>query len=291
MRSSQILLSLVLTLSASSVLMAQAQQPAPAPMSIYTGSFGGGLALTGGNTDTKSFNFTFNLVRDPKTKNVFKADALYLRSSQNDVLTLHRSSLRLRVDGFIAANELDRVHLIAHSMGGLDARYLISKLGYLSNGIAASDYRPTNQHGEVQQILGAVVLAALREALVVLVHPVALLTEADRIAHRGGGQRIVGVLLERHLVGTNGERALRDHDIADERAGLRLDVDVAGIRGIVDRLVAIGGGGVRERRRGGQRQGEGGNDDTAQHDCRISHFGDSGWKLPRTPDLTFAVRV
>jgi putative salt-induced outer membrane protein YdiY len=95
MRSSLVLLCLVLTLSASPIAMAQAQQ-APAPMSIYTGSFGGGLALTGGNTDTKSFNFTFNLVRDPKTKNVFKADALYLRSSQNDVLTLHRSSLKLR---------------------------------------------------------------------------------------------------------------------------------------------------------------------------------------------------
>lgn len=65
-------------------------------MSIYSGSFGGGFALTSGNTDTKNFNLTFSLVRDPKTKNVFKADALYLRGSQNDVLTLHRSSLRLR---------------------------------------------------------------------------------------------------------------------------------------------------------------------------------------------------
>jgi hypothetical protein len=32
---------------------------------------------------------------------------------------------------------------------------LISKLGYLANGISSSDYRPTNQHGEVQQLLRA----------------------------------------------------------------------------------------------------------------------------------------
>ena len=30
---------------------------------------------------------------------------------------------------------------------------LISKLGYLSNGLAASDHKPTDQHAEVRQIL------------------------------------------------------------------------------------------------------------------------------------------
>ncbi|MEP7345554.1 MAG: sialidase, partial [Gemmatimonadaceae bacterium] len=43
--------------------------------------------------------------------------------------------------------------------GGQDgvrfASKLISKLGYLANGIAASDYKPTNQHVEVQGILDA----------------------------------------------------------------------------------------------------------------------------------------
>jgi putative salt-induced outer membrane protein YdiY len=95
MRSSLVLLCLVLTLSSNAFAVAQAQQPA-APMSIYSGSFGGGFALTSGNTDTTNYNLTFNLVRDPKTKNVFKADALYLRGSQDDVLTLHRSALKLR---------------------------------------------------------------------------------------------------------------------------------------------------------------------------------------------------
>lgn len=42
--------------------------------------------------------------------------------------------------------------------GGQDgvrfASRLISKLGYLANGMAGSDYRPTDQHGEVQKLLG-----------------------------------------------------------------------------------------------------------------------------------------
>jgi hypothetical protein len=41
--------------------------------------------------------------------------------------------------------------------GGQDgvrfAAKLISKLGYLANGIASSDYKPTNQHAEVQRLL------------------------------------------------------------------------------------------------------------------------------------------
>jgi hypothetical protein len=45
-------------------------QTPPATMKVYAGSFGGGFALTGGNTDTKNFNLSFDMVRDPKTKNV-----------------------------------------------------------------------------------------------------------------------------------------------------------------------------------------------------------------------------
>jgi putative salt-induced outer membrane protein YdiY len=84
----------VLLLSVFLCPKAIAQAPAPTP--VYTGSFGGGLALTGGNTDTRNFNLAFNLVRDPKTKNIFKTDFLYLRGTQNDVLSLDRSSLKVR---------------------------------------------------------------------------------------------------------------------------------------------------------------------------------------------------
>jgi putative salt-induced outer membrane protein YdiY len=72
-----------------------AQAPAQPPK-LYTGSFGGGFALTGGNTDTKNFNLTFDMVRDPKTNNVIKANASYLRGSQSDVLTLDRTLFNIR---------------------------------------------------------------------------------------------------------------------------------------------------------------------------------------------------
>jgi putative salt-induced outer membrane protein YdiY len=51
------------------------------PVKIYTGNFGAGLAVTGGNTDTQNFNLSFELTRDPKSKSVMKANGLYLRSN------------------------------------------------------------------------------------------------------------------------------------------------------------------------------------------------------------------
>jgi putative salt-induced outer membrane protein len=77
-----------------SLPLAWGQQP-PA-MKVYTGSFGGGFALTGGNSDTKNFNLTFDLVRDPKTRNVIKANASYLRGTQTDVLSLDRTAFNVR---------------------------------------------------------------------------------------------------------------------------------------------------------------------------------------------------
>jgi len=76
--------------------VAAAQAPAPAPVPVNTGSFGGGIALTSGNTDTKNFNLAFSFAHDPKTRNVVKVTALYLRGTQNKVLSLDRSSLVFR---------------------------------------------------------------------------------------------------------------------------------------------------------------------------------------------------
>ena len=75
--------------------LAIAQTPAgPAP--VYTGNVGGGFAITGGNTDTNNFNLTAAMVRDPKTRNVIKAGAAYLRGDQNNILNLDRTSFNLR---------------------------------------------------------------------------------------------------------------------------------------------------------------------------------------------------
>jgi putative salt-induced outer membrane protein YdiY len=57
---------------------------------------GGGLALTGGNTDTQTFNLSGEIVRDPQTRNLIKASASYLRGDQNDVLNLDRTAINIR---------------------------------------------------------------------------------------------------------------------------------------------------------------------------------------------------
>jgi triacylglycerol lipase len=70
---------------------------------------------------------------DPAIVAALQADGFYvLRDAVPPVDSVeHRATeLARQVDTFIAANQLERVHVIAHSMGGLDARYLISTLGY-----------------------------------------------------------------------------------------------------------------------------------------------------------------
>jgi len=126
MRSSLILAAFAVALSTAQFARAQAQAPAQqpaAPMSIYSGSFGGGFALTGGNTDTANYNLTFNFVRDPKMRSVFKVDALYLRASQNDILTLHRSAAKARYE----YNLTSRV-------------FLFGEFGYLRDEFKQIDY-------------------------------------------------------------------------------------------------------------------------------------------------------
>jgi len=82
----------------SSLALAQAPAPAPAapPAREYSGSFGGGITLTGGNTDTRSYNLAFNHIHERKNGNTDKITALYLRGEQNDVLTLDRASVIFR---------------------------------------------------------------------------------------------------------------------------------------------------------------------------------------------------
>ena len=71
----------------------RAREPPPP---IWTGSLGAGLSLNSGNTDTSSYNLTFEAVRDPKKKWIFRTDGLYLRSEENDVDTADKSTLNVR---------------------------------------------------------------------------------------------------------------------------------------------------------------------------------------------------
>ena len=71
--------------------------PDPPPPALQ-GSLGAGLALTTGNTDTSSFNLGFNMVYDPKTHSLFKADLFYLRSASDGVATTDKAGANLRYE-------------------------------------------------------------------------------------------------------------------------------------------------------------------------------------------------
>lgn len=68
---------------------------------------------------------------DPAIVAALKADGYYvLRDSVPgvDSVAVRAAALATQVDAFVAANKLASVHIIAHSMGGLDSRYLLSTL-------------------------------------------------------------------------------------------------------------------------------------------------------------------
>lgn len=76
-----------------------AQAP-PSPQALppgpWTATAGAGLALTSGNSDTLTFNVTFDATHDARTRNVLKGTGLYLRGQQNDALVANRLSLAFR---------------------------------------------------------------------------------------------------------------------------------------------------------------------------------------------------
>ena len=74
---------------------AQSQTP-PATPQVWTGNFGAGLALTNGNTDTRNFNVSFGVVRDPKARSVLRSNGLYLRGDSSDKLIANQMSFVLR---------------------------------------------------------------------------------------------------------------------------------------------------------------------------------------------------
>ncbi len=81
-------------------------EPPPPPL---TGSLSAGLSMTSGNTDTSAFNVAFNLVYDPKTHGVFKADAFYLRSTTNGDATTDKAAGSLRYEYALT----DRIYAFA----------------------------------------------------------------------------------------------------------------------------------------------------------------------------------
>lgn len=103
---------------------ADAQPAAPAePAGPLTGTISAGWALTSGNRDTSTLNLGYELVYDPKTRNLIKSDALFLRGETEGELTAER----------LGFNGRDEYKLT-------DRAYLFAQLQFLRDRFKEIDY-------------------------------------------------------------------------------------------------------------------------------------------------------
>jgi putative salt-induced outer membrane protein YdiY len=70
-----------------------AQEPPPKP---WTSAFGAGLALTSGNTSTRNYNLSLTTKYDPKTRLLFKAEALYILGKSDGVKQVDKATADAR---------------------------------------------------------------------------------------------------------------------------------------------------------------------------------------------------
>jgi putative salt-induced outer membrane protein YdiY len=66
--------------------------PEPPPPPAWSTEVGFGFAYTTGNTDTQNLNLTFDIRHDPKTKNVFHTEGLYIRNKSDGELSADRAA-------------------------------------------------------------------------------------------------------------------------------------------------------------------------------------------------------
>ena len=106
----------LVALSAQTNPLVPPTEPEEPPPPIWTGSLGAGLSLTSGNTDNSSYNLTFEAVRDPKKKWIFRTDGLYLRTEEDGDDTADKSALHVREERLLS-----------------DRLYLYGDIGYLQD--------------------------------------------------------------------------------------------------------------------------------------------------------------
>jgi putative salt-induced outer membrane protein len=87
----------VLMLAIAVPTLAQDTCPCPKePEPGWRANIGFGFAYTTGNTDTQNLNLTFDVIHDPKTKNVFRSDGLLIRNKTDGDLAADRAAFTLR---------------------------------------------------------------------------------------------------------------------------------------------------------------------------------------------------
>lgn len=89
----------VLAVAAASPAFAQTPPAAPPPTpppSPWKTTFGAGLTLTSGNSNTSTFNASYGVQYDAKKRNVFKSDSLYIRGTSDGESSANRIGVTAR---------------------------------------------------------------------------------------------------------------------------------------------------------------------------------------------------
>lgn len=126
-----------------SLSAAAADEPPPG----WHGSFGAGLSMSSGNSDAKSFNLSGDVKYDPKTKNVVKLGALFLRSESNGATTADKLVASLRDEYSLT----DRFFVFGE-VGYL--RDKVARLDYLISPIAGAGYKVVKNDAMTFDVFG-----------------------------------------------------------------------------------------------------------------------------------------
>jgi putative salt-induced outer membrane protein len=118
------------------------------PAKPWSANIGAGLAITSGNTDTKSLNFSLATKYDPHTRLVFKADALYLRSESGGVTQVDKAT----------ADAREEYSLSERTFAFAELTYLRDRfkgISYLAAPLAGAGYRLIKSDRENLTVDGA----------------------------------------------------------------------------------------------------------------------------------------
>ncbi len=132
----------VLVVLATGAAPAFAQDTCPCPEEPEPGwrtSVGLGFAHTTGNTDTQNLNLTFDVVHDPKTRNVFRADGLWIRNKTDGELNADRAAVGVRNEYTLSGRTFAFVELGYQQDAFKELDYLVTPLVGIGHHLVDSD--------------------------------------------------------------------------------------------------------------------------------------------------------
>lgn len=111
----------------------------PPPPPGWTGSFGAGLAITQGNSDTSTVNLAYDVKRDVGSPFLFRSAGLFLRADSEGELTTNRLAFDGRVDRRITdrTSLFGQVQYLRDEFKQID--YLVSPTAGLSHLLIKND--------------------------------------------------------------------------------------------------------------------------------------------------------